>query len=78
LFHFKGKHRNGHRIKCAVIARQAVDGLDCDQTFEDPSESVREAYRSNGEGKVVLVRPDLYVDYVGSINDVEGLSGWLT
>jgi hypothetical protein len=30
---------------------------------------VREAYRCNGEGKMALVRPDLYVDYVGSIND---------
>jgi hypothetical protein len=77
------KHRFGHRVKCAVIARQAVDGLDCDQAFEDPSESVREAYRCNGEGKMVLVRPDLYVDYLGSLSDVEGLSGhlqqnWLT
>jgi hypothetical protein len=69
------KHRYGHRVKCAVIARQAVDGLDCDQAFEDPSESVREAYRCNGEGKMVLVRPDLYVDYVGSLDDVEALSG---
>ena len=69
------KHRYGHRVKCAVIARQAVDGLDCDQVFEDLSESVREAYRCNGEGKLVLVRPDLYVDYVGSLADVEGLSG---
>jgi hypothetical protein len=25
------KHRYGHRVKCAVIARKAVDGLDCDQ-----------------------------------------------
>ena len=77
------KHRYGHRVKCAVIARQAVDGLDCDQVFEDLSESVREAYRCNGEGKMVLVRPDLYVDYVSSLDDVEGLSGhmqqhWLT
>jgi hypothetical protein len=62
------KHRYGHRVKCAVIARQAVDGLDCDQAFEDLSESVREAYRCNGEGKLVLVRP-------GSLADVEGLSG---
>ena len=69
------KHRYGHRVKCAVIARKAVDGLDCDQAFEDPSESVREAYRCNGEGKMVLVRPDLYVDYVGSLDDVEALSG---
>jgi hypothetical protein len=43
----------------------------------------REAYRCNGEGKMVLVRPDLYVDYVSSLDDVEGLSGhmqqhWLT
>jgi hypothetical protein len=36
---------------------------------------VREAYRCNGEGKMVLVRPDLYVDYVGSLDDVEALSG---
>ena len=77
------KHRYGHRVKCAVVARQAVDGLDCDQAFEDPSEAVREAYRCNGEGKMVLVRPDLYVDYVSSLGDVEGLSGhmqqhWLT
>jgi FAD binding domain len=45
-------------------ARQAVDGLDCDQAFEDPSESVREAHRCNGGDKLVLVLRDLYVDYV--------------
>ena len=77
------KHRFGHRVKCAVVARQAVDGLDCDLAFEDPSDAVREAYRCNGEGKMILVRPDLYVDYVSSLDDAEGLSGhmqqhWLT
>jgi hypothetical protein len=28
-------HRYGHPIKCAVAARQAVDGFDCDQVIED-------------------------------------------
>ena len=36
---------------------------------------MREAYRCDGEGKMVLVRPDLYVGYVGRLADVEGLSG---
>jgi hypothetical protein len=48
-----------------------------DKAFEDPSESVGVAYRYNGEGKMVLVRPDLYVDYVGPLADVEGLSGYM-
>jgi 2-polyprenyl-6-methoxyphenol hydroxylase-like FAD-dependent oxidoreductase len=77
------KSRYDHHVKCAVISRQAVDGLDCDRSFEDPLGSVRKAYRCNGEGKMVLVRPDLYVDYVSSLDDFTGLSKhmrqhWLT
>jgi glycine/D-amino acid oxidase-like deaminating enzyme len=74
LFHFRGIDLPVERMPTLDFrrlrnrrhnyARRAVDGLDCDQAFEDLWESVREAHRCNGGEKLIFVLSDLYVDYV--------------
>ena len=50
--------------------------------FEDGAGAVRSAYNFDGESKMILVRPDLYVGYVGPLQDVHALSEhmqrWMT
>jgi NADPH-dependent dioxygenase len=75
--------RFGRLVKPTVLLReQRKTTFDYDHTLYDPRGSFAEAYGGAKDGQLLLVRPDLYIGFRGSLNEadtmLEKISGWLT
>jgi len=73
--------RYGEHVQCIVVAGELVDGFDYDHTFIDYTGETGGVYGKSETGRMILIRPDLYIGYRSPINELapllEHLDSWL-
>lgn len=71
----------GRRVKAVAVAATSIDGFDYDHMVVDETGEVGQVYGRSDQGRMVLVRPDLYVGYRSLLSEQESLfahlRGWL-
>ena len=69
--------RFGDLVKASVIVRSPAEGLDYDRVEFDRCGEVAAAYGDIAGGQMVLIRPDLYVGFRGSLAERDALGAYL-
>ena len=69
--------RFGELVKAAVIVRSPAEDLDYDRVEFDRCGEVAAAYGDIAGGQMVLIRPDLYVGFRGSLAERDALGAYL-
>lgn len=74
--------RYGDNVRCVAICDKAVDGFDFDHHFIDHTGEVNQVYGKSEQGRMILIRPDLYVAYRSLITEqkplMDHLDFWLS
>lgn len=60
--------RFGRNVKPVVVHPTTVEGFDYDHTALDRSSELQHIYGATPEGQMIVVRPDLYVGFRGSLH----------
>lgn len=70
--------RFGLGVKPVVVHPARVEGFDYDHTALDRNSELRHIYGAASDGQMVVVRPDLYVGFRGSLHAQAALGAYFS